>query len=159
MSLEILNTIGTWLGPAITAVGFIFVWSQLKRERVSLETQTSWQVYGLSLNIQTLFIDNPELRPYFYEEAPLPEVEPGRSKVLAMAEIICDHLESLVLSKEAMDIDVMNVWVPYMQGLYRKSSVIRDFLRHENEGYRYAREFTDIISSSVLGANGQATRG
>ncbi|CAA6603745.1 hypothetical protein MTBLM1_120052 [Rhodospirillaceae bacterium LM-1] len=154
MSLELLNTIGTWLGPIITAVGFVFVWNQLKRERVSLETQTAWQVYGLSLNIQTLFIDNPELRPYFHDEAPMPVAEPERSKVLAMAEIICDHLESLVLSKEAMDIDVMNVWVPYMHGLYRKSPAIRDFLRHENEGYRYAKEFTDIISSAASGANG-----
>lgn len=145
MSIELWNALGTWAGPVVTLAGFVLVRNQLRAERRSLETQTSWQMYETSISILTVFVEHPEIRPYFYDGRPAPTEEPLRSRVLATAELVADHMESVVLSQDAVQAGTGAVWVRYMQGIYRRSPVLRWFLAHENEGYRYADAFLDLL--------------
>lgn len=148
MNIELLNMIGTWAGPVVTVAGFAFIWTQLRAERKSLETQTSWQVYETSTSILNVFVEYPEVRPYFYDQQPLPAEEPLRSRVLATVELFADHLENIVLSREALDPATYQVWVRYMQGLYRKSPALRGFLAPEQEGYRYSETFLGLLQQA-----------
>lgn len=148
MNVELLNALGTWAGPVVTLAGFILVRNQLRAERRALETQTSWQMYETSISILTVFVEHPEIRPYFYDGKPAPLEEPLRSRVLATAELVADHMESVVLSQDAVQANTGAVWVRYMQGIYRRSPVLRSFLAQENEGYRYADIFLDLMRAS-----------
>jgi hypothetical protein len=140
--------VGTWLGPIVSTFGFIFVWLQLKREQIARETQTRWQIYGLGLKVLTMFVQNPELRPYFYDRKPAPKKEPARSKVLAAVELVCDHLENIILSKNSIDRETILLWKKYMSRLYENSPAMRDFLALNREGQRYSEEFFRIISAN-----------
>jgi hypothetical protein len=148
VSIELWNTFGTWAGPVVTLAGFLLVRNQLRAERRALETQTSWQMYETSISILTVFVEHPEIRPYFYDSQPAPTEEPLRSRVLATAELVADHMESVVLSQDAVEVKTRAVWARYMQGLYRRSPVLRAFLKPENEGYRYADAFLDLLRTS-----------
>lgn len=132
--------------PVVTIAGFIFIREQMRSDRMSLETQTSWQIYTVSTGILQTLVAQPECRPYFYEGTPMPTEEPLRSRVLAMTELICDHMENIVLHRRAMDGSTFKVWADYMQGLYARSPVMQDFLKVEREGYRYAENFLALIT-------------
>lgn len=136
---------GTWLGLAVAIAGFYFVIRQLKADRQTLETQTSWQIYNVGAAVLRTFINHPECRPYFYENQPLPRDEPLRSTVLAINELVCDHLENIVLHHDALDTETFSVWQIYMQGLYNRSPTMREFLRNDREGYRYSAEMLAIL--------------
>ncbi len=137
-----------WTMPIVTVAGFLFIREQMRSDRMSLETQTSWQIYTVSTGILQTLVSQPECRPYFYDGMPMPTEEPLRSRVLAMAELICDHMENIVLHRRAMDASTFKVWADYMQGLYRRSPVMQDFLKVEREGYRYAEEFLALVTQS-----------
>lgn len=149
MSIELWNALGTWAGPVVTLAGFLLVRNQLRAERRALETQTGWQMYETGMNLLTVFVEHPEVRPYFYDNRPAPTEEPLRSRVLATAELVADHLESVVLSQDAVEARTRAVWVRYMQGLYRRSPVLRAFVAPENEGYRYDAAFLDLLRAPI----------
>jgi len=148
--------LGTWAGPVVAALGFLLIRNQLRGERESLETQTSWQVYGVSSTILQTFIANPECRPYFYDDQPMPTDEPLRSKVLAVVELMCDLMENIILNQHALDKETYRVWVLYMQGLFNRSPAMRAFLDHGSEGYRYSSQLLALLHAGSRDAVGSA---
>lgn len=155
MTLDEWTMLGTWAAPAISALGFLLIRNQLKGDREALETQTSWEIYNVGGSILQTFINHPECRPYFYDGLPLPEQEPLRSKVLAVNELICDHMENIILHREAIDAETYQVWVLYMQGLYNRSPTMRWFLEPGCEGYRYSRQLLDLLEDGLRQQVGQ----
>lgn len=137
---------GQWAGAFITFVGFVFVLLQLKRETREIHNQTKWQVYSNGFTTLSMFVDHPELRSYFYDEnIPVPENPLMRARVFAATEMLCDHWESTILSVDSMNSGVNELWLIYMLGIYCKSPVLREFLKNENEGYRYSDELKDLL--------------
>lgn len=141
LNWEAVSAVGAWVGPVVTIIGFILVARQLRGERIALETQTGWQIYELSLSVLNMFVEHPELRPYFYDNKPVPDLESEKNQVLAAAEVVADHLENIVLSRKSLGEETYAVWVKYMAGIYRKSPVLQGFLHPDSEGYRYSEEF------------------
>jgi len=134
-----LTAIGAFILPFITLGGFLLVIKQLRSERETLETQTREQVYHASLGILNMFVEHPDLRPYFYDSIPMPLQTLDRSKVLAACEVMGDHWENILLSKASLDKKTLGVWKDYMVGIYRTSPSLQYFLLHE--GYRYSCDF------------------
>ncbi|HQT62602.1 MULTISPECIES: hypothetical protein [unclassified Acidiphilium] len=155
LTVDEWTMLGTWAAPAISALGFLLIRNQLKGDREALETQTSWEIYNVGGSILQTFISHPECRPYFYDGLPLPEEEPLRSRVLAVNELICDHMENIILHRDAIDAETYQVWVVYMQGLYNRSPTMRWFLDMECEGYRYSRQLLDLLDEGLRKQVGQ----
>lgn len=150
LSIEQWSMVGTWAGPVVAALGFVLIRNQLRSEREALETQTSWDIYNVGSGILQTFIASPECRPYFYDGLPEPAAEPLRSKVLAVNELICDHMENIILHRHALDENTYRVWVLYMQGLYNRSPVMRAFLHPHSEGYRYSQQLLDLLREGAV---------
>ncbi len=148
--------LGTWASPLITAGGFLLVRNQLKGDREALETQTSWEIYNAGSAIMQLFVKHPECRPYLYDGVSLPADEPLRSRVLALIELVCDHMENIILHRAALDHETYDVWVLYMQGLYNRSPAMRAFLLRECEGYRYSEQLLQLLEEGTGSAVGTA---
>ncbi|MBD8873399.1 hypothetical protein [Rhodanobacter sp. DHB23] len=149
LTLEEWTMLGTWAAPAVAALGFLLIRNQLQGDREALETQTSWEIYNVGGGILQTFIGNPECRPFFYDGVEAPNAEPLRSKVLAVNELICDHMENIILHRRALDAETYQVWVLYMQGLYNRSPVMRAFLQPESEGYRYSGQLLDLLREGL----------
>ncbi|KZC18038.1 hypothetical protein RHOFW510R12_08510 [Rhodanobacter sp. FW510-R12] len=156
LTIDQWTMLGTWAAPTVAALGFLLIRNQLRGERESLEAQTSWQVYGVSSAILQTFIANPECRPYFYEDRPVPNEEPLRSKVLAVVELVCDLMENIILNRHALDDETYKVWVLYMQGLFNRSPAMRTFLDRGSEGYRYSSQLLDLLLEGSREAVGSA---
>lgn len=73
----------------------IFTGFQAKLARDSVSTQ-AWQgLTNLSNDISKIFVDKPQLRPYFYEGKKLNQGDPNYNSVMAVAEMYLDFYESL----------------------------------------------------------------
>lgn len=139
---------GTWAGALVALVGFIFVFLQLTRETKEIQNQTKWQVYSNGLTTLNVFVDHPELRAYFYgDELPVPEDTILKNQVFAAAEMLADHWESTMLSDDTLNSEVDELWRIYMLGIYCRSPALREFLKNENEGYRYSPKFKKFFTS------------
>ncbi len=149
MTLDDWMLLGTWASPLVTAAGFLLVRNQLKSDREALETQTSWEIYNAGSAIMQMFVKHPECRPYLYAQVPEPTDEPLRSRVLALIELVCDHMENIILHRGAIDGETYTVWVLYMQGLYNRSPTMRAFLARDCEGYRYSGQLLALLSDGT----------
>lgn len=139
---------GTWAGALVALVGFVFVFLQLTRETREIQNQTKWQVYSNGLTTLNVFVDHPELRCYFYgDEFPVPEDPVLKDQVFAAAEMLADHWESTMLSDDALNSEVDALWRIYMLGIYCRSPALREFLKNENEGYRYSDKFKNMFKN------------
>lgn len=139
---------GTWAGALVALVGFVFVFLQLTRETREIQNQTKWQVYSNGLTTLNVFVDHPELRCYFYgDEFPVPEDPVLKDQVFAAAEMLADHWESTMLSDDALNSEVDALWRIYMLGIYCRSPALREFLKNENEGYRYSDKFKNMFEN------------
>jgi len=139
---------GTWAGALVALVGFVFVFLQLTRETREIQNQTKWQVYSNGLTTLNVFVDHPELRAYFYgDDLPVPENSVLKNQVFAAAEMLADHWESTMLSYDTLNSEVDALWRIYMIGIYCRSPALREFLKNENEGYRYSDKFKNMFKS------------
>ena len=155
LTVDEWTMLGTWAAPVISALGFLLIRNQLRGDREALETQTSWEIYNVGGTILQTFISHPECQPFFYDGSPLPSEEPLRSKVLAVNELICDHMENIILHRDAIDAETYQVWVIYMQGLYNRSPTMRWFLAVDCEGYRYSRQLLELLDDGMRKQVGQ----
>jgi hypothetical protein len=154
----------SWLAVLISFFGFAALFFQLNREREALTTQTGWTMYGASLSVLDMFVQTPSLRPYFYDNVPLPDDDTERSRVLAAAEVVCDHLENIVNSGEDGSISAKTyyLWVRYIRLMGMRSTVLIQFLADTavisidramlkiGEGCRYDETFKNILRHGYL---------
>jgi hypothetical protein len=147
---EAATALSTIALACITATGFLFLRRQLIESRDSLKTQTDaiesqtrWQVYQLSFDAYRIFIDSPELYPYFYRGKPAPDDEQMHDRLRATAELMLDYFEGIVLSKGNLAAPTRDLWKGYMAELYGSSPVLREFWL-EKRG-RYANELGDAM--------------
>ena len=133
--MEMIKTGAAVASAVIALVGFYVVTRQLKINRHSLDNQTRTGIYNLSASVYKLFVDNPELRPYFCEQEPLPSDPHLRSKILATAELMTDFFEHIVHAESAIGKDVYNTWCVYMKSMYADSSAFRSFVNSRHKDF------------------------
>jgi len=150
---DILELGALWTMPVVTVGGFWFLYRQMKADRESLETQTSWQICSVSSAVLQTFMDHPECRKYFYDNIPLPADERERSTVLTAVELLCDHLENTFVHQASIDQKTKDVWQHYVQKMYARSAVMRQFLGDDQEGYRYDPGFVQMARALHASGN------
>lgn len=146
----VLGSAADWGAGMATIVGFFFLWKQLDREREVIEIQTSSQVYDSGITALNIFIENRELRSYFYDCEPLPAFSKDDhtwNLVMAACEIMCDQWENTFASQSALNDGVSDIWTRYMKGVYLTSPSLRYFLIQE--GYRYDEKFVSLFNEQL----------
>ncbi len=143
--IEALKITTSILGLCITTAGIYFVTKQLELNRSAIKIQTRASLYHLSHLTYKLFVDNPQLRPYFYSNKPLPDCsEPdahslahehrcNRDQVLAAAEMLIDYFEHILHSESFIESDLFTSWVSYFQELYSKSDALKAYVEENHK--------------------------
>jgi len=146
---EFLGWDADWVQAYATIVGFFFLHRQILLQRVEIQKQNDWAIYQSGIDSLSLFLEHPEIRPFFYKrDTPLPmEDSVLRNKVMTMAEVLSDHWEIVFLSKEKKGTIVDDMWLTYIKNIYYKSPTLQFFLREDIEGHRYADSFKKAIKS------------
>ena len=56
----------------VNLFGFLLLSAQLGATKEATENQTRWEIEQVSFNVYKMLVDQPSLRPYFYEGKSLP---------------------------------------------------------------------------------------
>jgi hypothetical protein len=150
MDSTILATIVGLVGGILGAViGGVFALKATKRQvEVMLEQargDVNERLYGQSLEILKFFAENPELRPYFYDNKELSgasnEIE--RLRVLSTAEMVGGFMELVALQIDAQPAEIQPRWKAYLADQYRSSAVLRSHI-DDCRGW-YADDFLRLL--------------
>lgn len=135
MDPTLLAALSGILGAVIGGVlGGVFVLKATKRQvEVMLKHargDVNERLYSQSLEILKFFAENPELRPYFYNNKDLGKAESERErlKVLSTAEMVSGFMELVAMQVDDQPSEIQPRWRAYIVDSYNSSSVVRDHL-------------------------------
>ncbi|MEK6334005.1 MAG: hypothetical protein AABM67_03590 [Acidobacteriota bacterium] len=133
MDPTLLAALAGIMGAVIGSIlGGVFALKATKRQiEVMLEQSrgdVNERLYSQSLEIMRFFAENPELRPYFYDNKDLSQAETEREKlkVLSAAEMVSGFMELVALQLAQQPEEIQPRWKAYIVDSYDSSSVIRE---------------------------------
>jgi hypothetical protein len=109
---------------------------------------------GHVMALDRLFIDSPELRPYFHEQVPVPDAEPARSRVLATAEMIIDLADAIasMIRHEQLTAEATAAWAAALRGWGRSPAVQEVLALDENVG-AWIGHTADLLNGTPVPAD------
>lgn len=132
MLSEITSILG--IGGLILSI-ILLAW---QTRAVAQQTKISNNIAGASVatsangvvrEIYMLFIDSPALRPYFYGGKPCPRRGSQRTRVITVAEMFADALESVSFGyKIVPSSGYLEPWTSYCQYMLEVSPALRDLV-------------------------------
>jgi hypothetical protein len=98
--IKLILSIGSFVTVCITLILLILqnqvIVAQTKYTLESVESNVFGVITTQNLAADAMFINNPELRPYFYGGQAITEADPLYNKVEATAEYLLDYFDSLI---------------------------------------------------------------
>ena len=139
-------------------IGGVFALKATKRQVEVMLLQSRGDVnerlYSQSLLIVKFFAENPELRPYFYDNKDLSRAESDlqRLKVLSAAEMVGGFMELVALQLGEQPAEIQPRWKSYLADSYNSSAVVREHLASCSAWY--ADDLLCLLpTESLLSAN------
>ncbi len=123
---SIVQAVCAIAGVLVGILGFIFVWIQIRGLTQALNSEAHSKCYTEDFEIVKLFVDNPHLRPYFYDNVEVQPGSPDEASVKTIAELWVCHLEHVWLQLEYLPKKIRKSWADYAHYLYRYSPAIRE---------------------------------
>lgn len=121
---------------------------------------TRGQVYqsltSAMLDIDHLFIQQPSLRPYFYDGRSIPDDAEERQRVMATAELLCDFFDDCTAQSHLLDEMSVKVWLTYAQSIARTSPAVRLHWT-ENRDW-YSARLHGVLDDVVAACSAHADR-
>jgi hypothetical protein len=135
MDPTIIAAVAGVLGVILGAViGGVFALMATKRQIEVMLLQSRGDVnerlYSQSLEIMRFFAENPELRPYFYDNKDLSKApsELEKLKVLSTTEMVSGFMELVALQVVEQPEEIQPRWKAYIVDGYNSSAVLREHL-------------------------------
>lgn len=126
-----------WAGVGVTAVGFVFLYYQLKyaadQARQTARVMTS-NLYGHVAEamdrVNSRLLANPQLIPYFHENVELPDDDDTtRRQTELVCETILDMADSVTEQRRVRPDDMdWSTWFAYFRWLHQNGPALRTFL-------------------------------
>jgi hypothetical protein len=133
MDPTVLAALAGVIGAVVGAVlGGVFALKATKRQVEVMLLQARGDVnerlYSQSLDIMRFFAENPEVRPYFYDNKELNKAESELEKlrVLSTAEMVSGFMELVALQLIDQPAEIQPRWKAYIVDQYNSSSVLRE---------------------------------
>ena len=130
----------------VTLVGFLLLRRQIRQVDLSTRGDTHGYLYNHQHSITRFFIDNPNLRPFFYDNK---EVSPNDSEftsLRAITEMVADFSEHIYLQLPNLPGDIREAWESYVRHLYKNSPVLRSHFENKETGAWYSQDFKTMLS-------------
>ena len=119
------------------------------------------QGYEIADRVIAYFVDYPELREYFYEGVDLPEDSTTRARVLAVAELMADAVQSNYWLFHGKDVESLGSVDPALdirsnmddltEFILTMSPAVRSVVRAHALQYPYVVRKLDTIESATTG--------
>ena len=123
----------TWIadsGAVISALAALMAWISNKRART---VNANGQIGAILIQLNRIFIDQPEFRPYFIEGGELPEGQEQKAK--ALASMYLNILETVWSMEEVMNDKDRAAWLKYIHHQIRSVPIINQLYESQQEWY------------------------
>jgi hypothetical protein len=141
------QAIGSIAAAIITTLGFGFVIYQIRQTNRNMHSSTFNAIFSQSTEITRFFIENPGLRPFFYDNVDVSDTDERYGKLIALAELVADAFQHILLQSDNFPESVKPKWIAYMKYIYDNSPVLRRHLR--SHGTWYTNEFMSMFVNKV----------
>lgn len=136
------------LGAIIAIIGFFAVIIQLRQVEKGLRSTARGSIYDMASRIKEVFLAHPELRPYFYNNVQLEEIDQASyDKAIVVADYFCLYLEQIITQGETISKHSRTSWFKYTKSVYDRSPLIREYLKDKREWYPPI--FWDVLEGRV----------
>lgn len=133
--METIHTVTAVVGALVGLVGFAAVVYQLRQVERGLRGAGRSSIYDMAARLKQVFVDDPELRPYFFDGRELEESDPKYGKVVAAADFYCLYLEQIATQSGVIGSENRKQWLAYAAGIYARSPVLRNYLADKQSWY------------------------
>jgi hypothetical protein len=90
--------------------------------------------------VTCIYLQYPELRPYFIDGAAEPSDEPIRTRVSVLAELIVDQMSLVIQSEVLFSEEYRKAWRAYFRDMATSSPAIREYWRERRNWYEPAMQ-------------------
>jgi len=102
------------------------------QQNLLVRTQNEIAVHGMLIErnarLLELLLENPETRPFFYDNRPLPTNDPIlEGKVLTLAEMWTDFFEQVMIQSDNLPEDMAPTWKSYARDMHSSSTAIQAY--------------------------------
>ncbi len=120
----------------LTGLGFAFIYLQLKDAKKALSITTYENLYSRMHDIHKYFLENPELRDYFYCSKECKRLDVVTlQKLEIVAEMMADFFQQIHLQAAMMPPSTAKGWKNYIKTVVKNSPVLRAFLEKHKDWY------------------------
>jgi hypothetical protein len=136
-------------------VTLLFLVRQTKFLSEALKASLFAPLDARQFDILKIFIDAPDLRPYFYDGAPTPPRDSSEyARVMAVAEYILDFFAAILIQRKMYGkIVAGDWWQAYMIDSFANSPALRELLDSRETWYR--KPLHDVRKGAVQKRNGE----
>lgn len=143
---QVIEAIISVLGLPTLVISLILVWKQLKLSANANRATIYQSVPLLAFDIDRLFIDRPELKPYFYRAKPLDRDDPEYDRVMTVAELFTDLMDYVTVVEPALPEYEWGSWKCFFRELVETSPALQQFL--QEYGHWYPKVITQLQAPS-----------
>ena len=133
--IDIIQTVAIVLGFGLTALTIQFLRKQTQEMTKATNAGVYQNVTVSMFQIDQLFIENPELRPYFYSNLEIPKNSKLQAKVYGMAEMLIDLLDNVRIQASNMPQYAWSTWKRYFEDIFKSSPTLREHLNTRKKWY------------------------
>lgn len=142
-------TVGlTLAGDVILAATMVVFILQIRWMARSTRSGVYQTVVDQMMSIDRLFVDRPELRPYFYGNEPPPCEVLDRERVTAATELFIDFMDNVTTQAPHMPEYLSGPYALYFRTIAATSPSIREFWRAHRDWYDYSLQ--RILDSTCM---------
>ena len=142
MTIELSNWVVA-IGTSVTALVGIetlyFVVRELCHfgEHIRSASSTN-NIYTQMIDIDKLFVENPDLKLYFYSNKCLEDNirERDREQLFSVTEILVDYFDNVFQQKKAIGYSTFKSKGTYMRYFYKKSYILMKYIEHHVDWYQ-----------------------
>lgn len=127
--MDVFNVIATIVSVA-SVLALIYQTVNLKQ---TINSQIYQNFVANSVEIDRILIDNPELRKYVYDGAPVDDNTENLDKILAMIELIVDITENLEVYEKYIPKSRRDGWMRFVQDV--KNTPAYEYYMKRNQAW------------------------
>lgn len=140
-AFEVISLLISLAGSIGVVVSLFLVYRQTTIFNRQLMESVSQSVTNYSLEVSRLFLQHPDLRPYFFAGQPIEESHPDYLRAEAVAEVMLDIFWTMMSEVKHMpdaswtDEAAREQWTNYMGDCFATSPLLTNFLRRRQDWY------------------------
>lgn len=162
-----LRTAMVTLSFIVSFSALFFAFEQSRIANRGVEAQIWQQITQQGNDISRIFIDHPNLRPYFYDDKPIDRNDPNFQAVMPVCELYLDYIDSMqdeyVFALPGMGINGENrvLWDRYFKDMFASSPALRAYAIEkkfwyspgEFDEYMPKEKYVPLIAPQAVGAS------